>query len=75
MKFSEPRPFANPQVAARKIVELANALEAVQDGRIAEIKSALILQPGPAALTDGLDSSPRWDIGNDRIETATSTRS
>ena len=26
----------------------------VRDGHIYEIKSALILQPGPAALTDGL---------------------
>jgi hypothetical protein len=34
MKFAEPRPFANHDVAARKIVELANAVEAVQDGRI-----------------------------------------
>ncbi|NKX43713.1 cobalamin-binding protein [Roseicyclus persicicus] len=32
------------------------ALPAVRDGRIAEIKSPLILQPGPAALTDGLDA-------------------
>ena len=30
--------------------------DAVRAGRIAEIKSALILQPGPAALTDGLDA-------------------
>ena len=29
---------------------------AVQTGRIHEIKSPLILQPGPAALTDGLDA-------------------
>lgn len=29
---------------------------AVRDGRIVEIKSPLILQPGPAALTDGLDA-------------------
>ncbi|MEM1300467.1 MAG: cobalamin-binding protein [Pseudomonadota bacterium] len=29
---------------------------AVRDGRITEIKSPLILQPGPAALTDGLDA-------------------
>ena len=29
---------------------------AVRDDRIAEIKSPLILQPGPAALTDGLDA-------------------
>lgn len=33
-----------------------DVLPAVRDGRIAEIKSPLILQPGPAALTDGLDA-------------------
>lgn len=32
------------------------AIPAVRDKRIVEIKSALILQPGPAALTDGLDA-------------------
>src|ERR1700686_5269758 len=31
-----------------------NEIPAVRNGRIVEIKSALILQPGPAALTDGL---------------------
>jgi iron complex transport system substrate-binding protein len=30
-----------------------NAIPAVASGRIVEIKSPLILQPGPAALTDG----------------------
>lgn len=30
-------------------------IPAVRDGELHEIKSALILQPGPAALTDGLD--------------------
>jgi hypothetical protein len=34
MKFVAPRPFADPEVAARKLVELANAFESVQDGRI-----------------------------------------
>jgi iron complex transport system substrate-binding protein len=33
-----------------------NAIPAVQNDRIVEIKSPLILQPGPAALTDGLDA-------------------
>lgn len=33
-----------------------NAVAAVRDNRIIEIKSPLILQPGPAALTDGLDA-------------------
>ena len=32
------------------------AIPAVRDGFLREIKSALILQPGPAALTDGLDA-------------------
>ncbi|MBN9596372.1 MAG: cobalamin-binding protein [Afipia sp.] len=31
-------------------------IAAVRDNRIVEIKSPLILQPGPAALTDGLDA-------------------
>ena len=31
-------------------------IPAVRDNRIVEIKSPLILQPGPAALTDGLDA-------------------
>jgi iron complex transport system substrate-binding protein len=33
-----------------------DTIPAVRNGRIIEIKSPLILQPGPAALTDGLDA-------------------
>ena len=33
-----------------------DAIPAVRSGQIVEIKSPLILQPGPAALTDGLDA-------------------
>ena len=33
-----------------------NDIPAVRNNRIVEIKSPLILQPGPAALTDGLDA-------------------
>ena len=33
-----------------------STIPAVRDDRIHEIKSPLILQPGPAALTDGLDA-------------------
>jgi hypothetical protein len=32
--FSPDRPYSDPEKAARKIVEIANAVEAVQDGRI-----------------------------------------
>ena len=34
MKFVGDRSFADPAVAARKLLEIANAVEALQDGRI-----------------------------------------
>jgi hypothetical protein len=34
MKYVEPRPFADPEAAARKLMEIANSIEPVQDGRI-----------------------------------------
>jgi hypothetical protein len=34
MKLTENRPYADPEVAARKLMEIANSVEAVQDGRI-----------------------------------------
>jgi hypothetical protein len=33
-KFVTDRPFADPDAAARKVVEIANGVEAVQEGRI-----------------------------------------
>jgi iron complex transport system substrate-binding protein len=36
-----------------------DAIPAVRDSALHEIKSPLILQPGPAALTDGLDQLVR----------------
>jgi iron complex transport system substrate-binding protein len=36
-----------------------DTIPAVHDEQLHEIKSALILQPGPAALTDGLDALVR----------------
>ncbi|MDB5512815.1 MAG: cobalamin-binding protein [Enterovirga sp.] len=44
--------FRPEMVAARPSFD---AVPAVRNGRLFEIKSPLILQPGPAALTDGLD--------------------
>ena len=43
--------FRKEEVAARSGVD---AIPAVRNRRLYEIKSALILQPGPAALTEGL---------------------
>jgi hypothetical protein len=34
MKFATVRPYADPEAAARKLVEIANSVEALQDGRI-----------------------------------------
>ena len=34
MKFATDRPYTNPETAARKLIEIANSVEAVQDGRI-----------------------------------------
>ncbi|MGV3635812.1 MAG: cobalamin-binding protein [Pseudorhodoplanes sp.] len=45
--------FVPAKVAARPGFD---TIPAVQDGWLREIKSPLILQPGPAALTDGLDA-------------------
>lgn len=33
-----------------------SAIPAVRDGQLFEVKSPIILQPGPAALFDGLDA-------------------
>jgi hypothetical protein len=34
MKFTFDRPYSDPEKAARKLIEIANSVEAVQDGRI-----------------------------------------
>jgi len=34
VKYATSRPFADPEAAARKLLEIANETEAVQDGRI-----------------------------------------
>lgn len=50
--------WCGKKVQAEKIAARPGwqAIPAVATGRIVEIKSPLILQPGPAALTDGLDA-------------------
>jgi iron complex transport system substrate-binding protein len=48
--------FVPAKVAARAGF---GAIPAVRDGALHEIKSTVILQPGPAALTEGLDQLAR----------------
>ena len=58
MKFVAVRPFADPDAAARKLVEIANAAEAVQDGRIhVELVNTPFLIAGgtPAEYRAGID--------------------
>ena len=55
MKFVESRPYANPEVAARKLVEIASTIEPVQNGRIyIELVNAPFLKAGARRC------SPRW---------------
>ncbi len=58
MKFVEQRPFLDPDVAARKLIEIANSADAVQDGRIyIELVNGPFLAAGgnPAEYRAGLD--------------------
>jgi iron complex transport system substrate-binding protein len=50
------RPFKKEQVRKRTGWE---TIAAIRQNRLYEIKSSIILQPGPAALTDGLDELVR----------------
>ena len=58
-RYVEPRPYADPEVAAHKIVEIANAGEAVQDGRIhiEKINGPMLfqLEATPSEYKAGLD--------------------
>jgi len=47
LKFIEPSPFTGPDTAARKLVEIANAVETVQGGRIyIELVNGAFLEAG-----------------------------
>jgi hypothetical protein len=47
MKFVEPSRLTDPDAAARKLLEIANAIEPAQDGRIyIELVNAAFLKAG-----------------------------
>jgi hypothetical protein len=58
MKFINQRPYADPAVAALTLLEIANATEAVQDGRIyiETINGQFLFKEGgtPAEYSAGL---------------------
>ncbi len=59
MKLSADRPYADPEKAARKILEIANSTEAIQDGRIhiEKINGPFLYREGgtPTEYKAGLD--------------------
>ncbi len=58
MKFAEARPFADPEAAMRKLLEIANSVEPVQDGRIQieKINAPFLFEHGalPAQYSAGI---------------------
>jgi hypothetical protein len=58
-KYVQPRPYADPDVAARKIVEIANGLEPYMDSRllVERINGPFLfeLKGTPAEYTAGLN--------------------
>ncbi len=50
MKFVDPHPFDYPDAAARKLVEIANGVEAVQDGRMFIERNRTISQTSRAPI-------------------------
>jgi hypothetical protein len=59
MKVVEPRPYSDPEAAAPKLMEIANSVEPVQDGRIyiELINGPMLydLKATPAEYKAGLD--------------------
>ena len=60
-KFVPQRPYADPEAAARKLVEIANSVEAIQDGRIfiELINGPFELKGTPAEYSAGLKLGER----------------
>ena len=66
MKFAPDRPYSDPEKAARKLLEIANAVEAEQNGRILieKINAPLLFREHatPAEYSAGLKLAiePGW---------------
>ena len=63
MKHVTNRPYSDPETAARKLLEIANTVEAVQDGRIyiEKINGPMLFKEGasPAEYKAGLQTRDR----------------
>jgi hypothetical protein len=59
VKFADPRPYADPEAAMQKVLEIASTVEPVQDGRIhiEKINGPFLFEHGgkPAEYTTGMN--------------------
>jgi hypothetical protein len=62
VKFAEPRPFSDPEAAVRKLIEIADAAEAVQDGRIyiERVNGPFLAAGSPAEYRAGRFCMESW---------------
>jgi hypothetical protein len=68
VRFAEPRPYADPETAMKKLLEIANSVEPIQDGRIhiEKINGPFLYDHGgkPAEYTAGMNLAivrgPLW---------------
>jgi hypothetical protein len=58
-KYVQPRPYADPEAAARKLLDIANGIQPIQDGRIfiEQLNTPMLfeLKATPAEYKAGLD--------------------
>jgi hypothetical protein len=59
MKYADTRPYSDPEKAAPKLLEIANTVEAIQDGRIhiEKVNGPFLFKEGgtPAEYKAGLE--------------------
>jgi hypothetical protein len=71
MKFSPDRPYSDRDAAARKLLEITNAVEAVQDGRIQIEKDQRAVSVSGASNASRMQG---WSGFGDRAGLAGSSR-
>ena len=69
MKYATDRPYSDPEKAARKILEIANSVEAIQDGciHVEKINGPFLFRDGgsPAEYGTGMEARDRSRLARD----------
>ncbi|WLA68567.1 hypothetical protein [Bradyrhizobium diazoefficiens] len=70
MRLTNDRPYSDPEAAARKLIELAKSIEAVQDGRIhiEKINSLFLSKNGCKATGPEFGAGIRYAIEQGWLE-------